>query len=162
MNRSDAETLLYREALALDRRDWDSWLALYADDAEYWMPAWRDEETPTDNPNRELSLIWYKGKRNLVDRVWRLTSGMSIASAPLPRSVHAVTNVLVERSDADSADIAASWTVHQYDVRSGSEHVFFGCYEYALARRGDGWLIARKKILLLNDRIPTVLDIYSV
>ena len=151
MTRQDAEELLYREALALDRRDWDAWLALYAEDAVYWMPAWRDEETPTENPQRELSLIWYKGRRNLEDRVWRLRSGQSVASTPLPRTVHAVTNVLVEEADVAEARVAASFTVHRYDVRSDRTHVFFGRYDYRLVQADGAWRIAAKTILLLTS-----------
>jgi len=162
LSRAEAEEFLYREALLLDRREWDAWLALYEPDCVYWMPAWRDETTPTEDPDGELSLIYYQGRRNLEDRVWRLRSGQSIASTPAPRTVHAVTNVLVERSDGDTADVAASFTVHRHDVRSEKTHVFFGRYEYVLARGGEGWRVRRKKILLLNDVIPTVIDIHSI
>lgn len=162
LTRGVAEELLYREALYLDRREWDAWLELYTEDAVFWMPAWRDETEPTTDPEAELSLIYYRGRRNLADRVWRVRSGMSVASAPLPRSVHAITNVLVECGVDDSAGVSASFTVHRYDVRSERSHVFFGRYEYALVREGADWRIAAKKILLLNDVIPTVLDFYAV
>jgi benzoate/toluate 1,2-dioxygenase beta subunit len=158
----EAETFLYREALYLDRRQWEAWLALYVEDATFWMPAWRDETSPTEDPDAELSLIYYQGRRNLEDRVWRISSGQSVASTPLPRSVHAVTNVLVERSDGDQAEVSASFTVHLFDVRAERTHAFFGRYEYRLVRSGEEWRIAAKKVLLLNDVIPTVVDIYSV
>lgn len=158
LTRTAAEELLFREALALDRREWDAWLALYAEDCVFWMPAWRDETTPTSDPDRELSLIWYRGRHNLEDRVWRVRSGLSVASTPLPRCVHLVTNVLVEGEDR----VAASFAVHTHDVRAERIHAFFGRYEYRLAETGDGWRIAEKKILLLNDTIPTVVDFYAV
>jgi len=59
----EAAALLYREALLLDRGDWDEWLQLFTDDAVFWMPAWRDELTPTADPDRELSLIYYAAAR---------------------------------------------------------------------------------------------------
>lgn len=162
LSRVDAEALLFREALALDRRDWDAWLALYAEDAVFWMPAWRDETEPTADPERELSLIWYRGRRNLEERVWRIRSGTSVASTPLPRSVHLVGNVLVERADEEQAAVAASFVVHLHDLRAERTHAFFGRYEHLLRREGDAWLIARKKILLLNDTVPTVVDVFTV
>jgi len=159
ISRSEAEQLLYREALLLDRRDWDSWLALYEPEAVFWMPAWRDEVHPTEDPDAELSLIWYRGRRHLEERVWRARSGLSIASTPLPRTVHAVTNILVE----DDGTVCASFTVHLNDVRADRTHIFFGRYEYRVAKdEGGDWRIARKKILLLNDTIPTVVDFYSI
>ena len=47
MTRHEAEELLYREALLLDRGEWDEWLDLYLPDALFWMPSWRDETSPT-------------------------------------------------------------------------------------------------------------------
>jgi len=160
--RPEAEELLYREALLLDRGEWDAWLDLYLPDAVFWMPAWRDETEPTADPDSELSLIYYRGRRHLEERVWRARSGLSVASAPRPRTVHSVTNVFIERSDGVEADVSASFAVHQYDVRAERSHTFFGRYEHRLRREQSGWRIAMKKILLLNDVIPTVVDFYSV
>ena len=42
--RSGVEAFLYAEARALDDRDWDTWLAFYAPDASFWMPAWDDND----------------------------------------------------------------------------------------------------------------------
>ncbi|HTU13504.1 MAG TPA: aromatic-ring-hydroxylating dioxygenase subunit beta [Allosphingosinicella sp.] len=154
-----AEALLTREALYLDRAQWDEWLGLYTEDAIFWMPAWRDELTLTEDPDRELSLIYYRGRRNLEDRVWRARSGLSVASAPRARSVHQVTNILVEADDR----VTAAFAVHLFDKRAERTHSFFGRYDYRLARDDDGaWKIAAKKIILLNDTIPTVVDFYSV
>jgi 3-phenylpropionate/cinnamic acid dioxygenase small subunit len=160
LTQTEAEALLTREALLLDRGDWDDWLALYAEDATFWMPAWRDELHPTEDPDRELSLIYYKGRRNLEDRVWRARSGLSVASTPRPRVVHQVTNILVEEGNK----VAASFSTHLFDKRAERSHSFFGRYEYRLVRTADDsdWKIALKKILLLNDTIPTVVDFYSV
>jgi 3-phenylpropionate/cinnamic acid dioxygenase small subunit len=158
ITRAEAEELLSLEALYLDRDQWDAWLALYTEDAIFWMPAWRSETEPTQDPESELSLIYYKGRRNLEDRVWRARSGLSVASAPRPRVVHQVTNILVEDGDR----VAASFATHLYDKRAGRTHVFFGRYEYQVVEAGQGWKIAEKKILLLNDTIPTVVDFYSV
>jgi benzoate/toluate 1,2-dioxygenase subunit beta len=158
LTHAEAEALLTREALHLDRGEWDEWLALYTEDAVFWMPAWRDELNPTEDPDSELSLIYYRGHRNLEDRVWRARSGLSVASAPRPRVVHQVTNILVEEGHR----VAASFATHLFDKRAARTHVFFGRYEYSLVHSGEGWRIGAKKILLLNDTIPTVVDFYSV
>ena len=44
---------LYREARYLDDKDWDNWLDLYASDAEFWMPAWDDDDKLTQDPQNE-------------------------------------------------------------------------------------------------------------
>lgn len=163
LSATEAEALLYREARLLDERQWDAWLELFTEDAVFWAPAWRDEASPTSDPNTELSLIYYEGRSNLADRVWRLRSGLSIASTPLARTAHAVTNVEVGETDrADEVTVHASWTVHLFNPRRKTQHAFFGRYEHRLRHEGAGWRIARKKILLLNDYIPTVVDFYCL
>ena len=73
-----------------------------------------------------------------------------------------MTNVLVLAADEAEAALSASFAVHLYDVRAERTHVFFGRYEHKLRREAEGWRIAAKKILLLNDVIPTVVDFYSI
>ncbi len=162
LTRAEAEDLLYREALLIDTQRFAEWLELFTPDVEFWMPAWRDETTTTEDPDRELSLIYYKGRRNLEDRVMRLTSGLSTASSPLPRVVHQVTNVMVLDADEAAARVSAAFTCHRFDVRMNRTDCFFGRYEYRLAPCEGAWRIACKKITLLNDTIPTVVDINAI
>ena len=58
------EQFLYREARYLDDRDWDAWLSLYAHDAEFWMPAWDDDDTLTEDPQTRnfADLVWQQGR----------------------------------------------------------------------------------------------------
>ena len=42
------------------------------------------------------------------------------------------------------------------------QHAFFGRYEHDLKRAGDGWRITRKKIILMNDFIPAMVDVFCV
>jgi benzoate/toluate 1,2-dioxygenase beta subunit len=162
ITRAEAEDLLFREALLIDTQRFAQWLELFTPDVEFWMPAWRDEATTTEDPDRELSLIYYKGRRNLEDRIMRLTSGLSTASSPLPRVVHLVSNVLVLEAAEDAATVSAAFTCHRYDVRMHRSDCFFGRYDYQLVLHEGAWRIARKKITLLNDTIPTVVDINSI
>jgi 3-phenylpropionate/cinnamic acid dioxygenase small subunit len=154
--------LLTREALLLDRGAYQEWLDLYTPDCVFWMPAWRDDGTQTQDPDRELSLIYYRGRRNLEDRVKRIQSGLSVASSVMPRVSHMIGNVLVEASDGQRARIASVFTVHVHDVRTSRAHVFFGRYEHELVFVEGRWMIAGKVIRLMNDVIPTLLDIYSI
>ena len=48
-----------------------------------------------------------------------------------------------------------------YHWRARSD-AFFGHYQHSLRREGDAWRIARQKISVLNDYIPTLLDFYLV
>jgi 3-phenylpropionate/cinnamic acid dioxygenase small subunit len=163
LSTDNAASLLYEEAACLDHRKWDDWLEMFTEDATFWMPAWKSEDQPTDDPNREVSLIYYEGRVRLRERVWRAQSGQSPASVPLARTVHSITNVIIVHGPRpEVTDVRSTWTVHQYNPKRKNQDVFFGFYEHKLRWIGDAWRIARKKIILLNDHIPAVLDFYSV
>jgi 3-phenylpropionate/cinnamic acid dioxygenase small subunit len=154
--------LVHREAKYLDERRWDDWLALYTQDCEYWMPAWKADGTLTTDPRTELSHIYYASRSGLEDRVVRIRSGKSAASTPMPRTAHILGSVLPVESPADRLRLGSTWVSHVFFPRSNESHAFFGRTEHELVLRGGDWRIARKKILLLNDYIPTMLDVYCV
>ena len=154
--------LVEDEGRYLDAHKWDEWLALLSDDVVFWIPAWKSTNELTTDPESEVSLIYYEGQRRLEERVWRVRSGNSISSTPLARTLHGVSHARFDQDGADRATGTANWTVHLFDPRTSNQHVFFGRYEYAFVRQAAGWRIARKKIILLNDHIPTFLDFYTV
>lgn len=158
--RRAAIELVDLEGLLLDARDWDAWLGLYCEDAEYWIPAWDDEHTLTSDPDRELSLIYYGSRAGLEDRIYRIRTELSLASTPLPRTVHLVTNHSVDNEVDGTCRVRSNWATHSY--RRDRSHSFFGRQEHVLRGPPDGLRIARRKIVVANDRIPNVLDIYSV
>ena len=160
---SEGRDLILREAMYLDEQRWDEWLALYIEDCEYWMPAWKADGTPTTNPQAELSHIYYANRTGLEDRIVRIRSGKSLASTPMPRTVHILgTVLLLEAPAADRLRLRSSWVCHVFFPRSHESHAFFGRSEHELALREGDWRIAKKKIVLQNDYIPTMLDIYCV
>jgi len=74
---------------------------------------------------------------------------------PPIRSVHTVSNVLLERADGDSADIACNQVIYLYrendQRRDQVLEVLPAQCEYRLQRHGDQWRIAHKKVALLNS-----------
>ena len=155
--------LLSREAMYLDEKRWDEWLALYAVDCEYWVPTWTTEGNLTTSPQTELSLIYYTARGALEDRIVRIRSGRSPAALPLPRTTHVVSNILpLEPPQRDRIRLRSSWACHTFFPLMNVNHTFFGRAEYDLARRDETWLIARKKTVLENDRIPLPIDVYCL
>jgi benzoate/toluate 1,2-dioxygenase beta subunit len=147
------------EAAALDQREWDRWLALYAEDCTYWLPAWRSDGTLVEDPKSELSLIYYANRVGLESRVFRLRTGRVSSAVVLPRTVHMVTPATMEATP-EGLRVRTHWTVHSvYESRVAS---YFGHALYELARNASGWLIRSKKTVLLNDRVHEVLDFYNV
>lgn len=157
-----ARALVHREARLLDERRWADWLALYRPDATFWMPAWDAEFVLTADPDREVSLIYYASRAGLEDRVWRIESGKSVASMPLARTTHLIAGVELLDQASDRLRVASAWTTHVWRTKTKQAVTFFGRYEHELARADDGWRIRRKKIVLVNDTVPTMLDFYCV
>lgn len=157
-----AAEFLYREALLLDRLELEQWLELYSADCVFWMPAWRDDGTQTEDPHAEISLIYYRGRRNLEDRVRRIRSGFSVASAVMPRVSHIVGNILISGATDGCVQLESSFIVNVHDVRTRRAHGYFGRYEHELRWDGEEWKITRKVVRLMNDVIPTLLDVYSI
>lgn len=152
--------LLFREAELVDARAWDAWLELFCESAEYWIPAWDSENEHTSDPNSEVSLIYYSSRAGLEDRVFRLRTGQSSASTPFPRTLHMVSNIRASFRGDGRGDVRANWQVLSF--RLGETTSFFGTYEYVLEPHGPAWKIRKKKVVVLNALIPTVLDIYLV
>lgn len=163
MSASDASicTFLYREARHLDDREFDAWLALYATDVEYWMPAWDDDDQLTDDPQSQISLIYYPNRNGLEDRVFRIKTERSSASMPEPRTSHMLSNVEVLAVRGDQVDVR--YNFHTLSHRYKATDHYFGTIYATLRQGGDaGYLIARKKIMLKNDYISQVVDVYHI
>ncbi|MFY4695287.1 benzoate 1,2-dioxygenase small subunit [Burkholderia glumae] len=152
--------LLYREARFLDDRQWDEWLALYAEDVTYWMPAWDDDDRPTDDPNTQISLMYYADRGGLEDRVFRIKTERSGASMPEPRTSHNISNVEVVSERESEVDVRCNFNTLCHRYKKTDQ--FFGTMFVTLRRAGNSLLISYKKILLKNDYIRQVLDVYHV
>lgn len=158
----EAAQLLAIEAHCLDTQRWDDWLALYLPEAWFWVPAWRHDHELIDDPQAEVSLMYYTARAGLEDRVWRVRSGLSAASSPLPRTSHLVASVHLVSADAASALVHSAWSCHRLDLRGSQTQTLFGRYEHHLKATPQGWRIAGKKVVLMNDRIPTMVDFYCL
>ncbi|WP_236185199.1 benzoate 1,2-dioxygenase small subunit [Pseudomonas protegens] len=151
---------LYREARYLDDKDWDSWLELYAPDATFWMPSWDDSDQLTEDPQREISLIWYGNRSGLEDRVFRIKTERSSASIPDTRTSHNLSNIeLLEHGDG-FCKLRFNW--HTLSFRYKTVDSYFGCSFYTLDLRGENPLILAKKVILKNDYVRQVVDIYHL
>lgn len=157
---NDICAFLYREARLLDDRQWDDWLGCYAADVVYWMPAWDDNDQTTEDPQSEISLIYYPNRDGLEDRVFRIKTERSGASTPEPRTSHTVANLEIVEDRGAEVDLRYNFLTlnHRYKVTDQ----FFGTMFVTLRRCETGFLISNKKIVLKNDYIRQVIDVYHV
>ena len=153
-------SFLYQEARWLDERNWDEWLKCYDEDCEFWMPSWDDEDELTKDPQSEISLIYYPNKGGLEDRVFRIKTERSSASMPQPRTSHNITNVeILEETDTE-IKLRFNWFTLSYRYKTVDQ--YFGTSFYTLKKAGDSYLIANKRVVLKNDSIRQVLDVYHI
>ncbi len=160
LTRGGIEDFLYHEARALDDRRWDDWLACYAPHASFWMPAWDDNDTLTEDPQKEISLIYYPRRDGLEDRVFRLKTERSSASTPEPRTCHNISNVEITNRAGDTIELRFNWLTLSY--RYKTVDTYFGTSFYTLDTSGEAPLIVAKKVVLKNDYIHHVIDVYHI
>jgi len=154
------ERFLFRKAELCDRQAWDDYLELFDEQSEFHIPQWESEHSYTTDPKRGMSMIFYSNRAGIEDRVYRIRTGKSAASTPLPRTLHLVSNVIIHEASDSQIEVKAKWVTHFY--RFGVTGMFFGDAHYRLRPAGNSWVILRKHVLLLNDTIDSVLDFYHV
>jgi 3-phenylpropionate/cinnamic acid dioxygenase small subunit len=152
--------ILEHEVVCLDERRWGDWLELFAQDCEYWAPAWKMDGLLTSDPQAELSHIYYPSRAGLEDRVIRIQSRSSPASQPGRRTAHLIGNIqLLEEPSSRSMRLRSTWVTHVFTIQTHEAHAFFGYTEHSLIFQNDKWVFSHKKIILQNDYIPSMLDI---
>ncbi len=156
----EVTAFLCREARLLDDRQWDEWLACYASDCTYWMPAWTDDDELVTDPQSQISLIYYANRQGLEDRVYRLETERSSASTPEPRTTHMLANIEVLDDRGGEVDLRYNWHTLSHRFKLTSQ--FFGTTFCTLRRSDGGLTISAKKIVLKNDYIHQVIDVYHV
>lgn len=153
---------LHAEQRCLDDKDYDRWLTHYDKEAEYWVPSWDVDGELTVDPQSEISLIYYGRRDGLEDRVFRIKTDRSSASSlPEPRTQHMLSNLEVTEESDSKTSVRYSWMTNS--VRYNNVDTYFGTAFVDLVRAEDGSLkITRKKVVLKNDYIHHVVDIYHL
>ena len=126
-----------RRAL-LDQLRYDDWLAMYAPECIYWVPA-----TPkAGDPRREIAIM-FDDRRRLEDRIYRLRTGFAWSQAPASRTVRLITNVEVFATARDDARMLRSnFLISEF---WGDEtRLLSGWTGHRSCASGDGWKIRRQ------------------
>ncbi|EPF75680.1 anthranilate 1,2-dioxygenase small subunit [Acinetobacter rudis] len=151
---------MYKKAELCDTQDWDAYLELYDEDSVYHIPQWIDDHTYVQDPDQGLSYIYYADRSGLEDRVFRIRTGKAASAMPLPRTLHNINNVRVQKLADGTLEVKVGW--HTLYNRQGVEGTFYGHSVYILRQEGENFRIRRQHTVLLNDKIDSVLDFYHV
>ncbi|QRX81678.1 benzoate 1,2-dioxygenase small subunit [Glaciimonas sp. PAMC28666] len=157
---TEISSFLYYESRLLDDEQWDEWLDCYHLDAQFWMPSWDDDDKLVTNPQREISLIFYPNRQGLEDRVFRIKTERSSATMPDTRTCHNIANVELETQDGDTCTVRFNWQTlsHRYKTN----YSYFGMSRYVIDFSGDSPKILNKYVVLKNDYINQVIDVYHI
>lgn len=146
--------LVLQEARFLDEGRLDDWLALYSEDATYWIPI--DE---TADPLMQSSVV-YDTRERLAMRVDQIMREDRVAQSPPSETLRMVSNFSAGEADAEGA--TASYALLLTEMRGGDwrqrglgELRMFPAHCHVEFRKsGADWKIRRKKIVLLNRHRP--------
>jgi 3-phenylpropionate/cinnamic acid dioxygenase small subunit len=152
--RDQFRRLLEQEARLLDALKFDEWLALYAGECIYWVPA-----TPGGgDPRREVA-ISFDDRRRLEDRIYRLRTGYAWSQAPRSRTVRMVSNVEVFTcADAGARMVRSNFLISEFRV-DGTRYLSGWC-GHRFIQAGPDWKIEVRQVNLIdcdqNLRNPSI------
>src|SRR5205085_5080014 len=122
-----------------DENRYGEWLALWTEDAIYWVPANKDDYDP-----REHVSIIYDRRDRLQDRIDRLKSGAAWSQEPRSRMRRLITNIEMAPA-SDDEDITVHSNFVLGELRRGLQTVYFANEIHRLRPSADGLKMAFKK-----------------
>lgn len=144
ITRDAVEAFLFHEADLLDDMRVEDWLALWTEDACYWVPCNGREG---GDPTREVSLV-YDDYSRLQDRVWRLASPAAHSQRPRSRMRRVVGNL---RFEAREGEVHTRSNFVLAELRRGRQEVWSGVSQHRLVPTGDSFRIRAKTVLLTQS-----------
>ena len=144
VTRSDVEDLLIKEAELLDDWQLEQWLALFTEDATYYVPS---TDLPRDaSPDKSLFYI-ADDRARLNERVIRLMKKTAHSEFPRSRTRHLVSNVQIKKIEGDEVVAVAAFVT--YRSKNGNTDAYIGSTRYVL-RIVNGELRIREKRCTLD------------
>jgi benzoate/toluate 1,2-dioxygenase beta subunit len=152
----EVEQFLYREARFADESDYDSWEALWTDDALYWVPAGNDSVDPM-----QTMAVMYDNRNRIATRLKQLRTGRRYAQAPpsnLRRSISNVELLGGRDNSAGGTDLEVGANFLVLESRARGNHLWGGRVTYRLRRVEGALRLSYKKVVLVDrDKpIPTM------
>lgn len=146
----EVERFYYDEAALLDAHRYEDWLALFAEDAFYFMPLRRtrmQRELDREFTQPGEMAFFDDNKGQLASRVAKLLTGRSWSEDPPSRTRHMITNVRVVEDT--SGELTVESNFHLYRTRLKSEEdSWIGSRRDVLRRADDSFLIVKRTIML--------------
>ena len=140
---AEIEHFLIGEARILDERRWEDWLALFAENATYWVPIQENQESP-----RTTISLMYDDRQLLETRVRRLVAGKLHTQTPVARTSRIVVNATIEGEEDGAVKVRSKFQLAEY--RRDKQRHFAGTLWHVLEPTDGSFLIRAKKVELVN------------
>ena len=141
---TEIHKLLFQEAKLLDEHKFEDWLNLYSSDCTYWVPLELNQKDPLNT-----SSIIYDDKTLMEIRIKQYAHARAHARNPLPRTVHAVSNIRVESLMDSRVKVFSNLIVGEY--RKEIQRSWFASVEHVLKIQDQTLKINSKRIDLINS-----------
>ena len=146
-----AVEFLHREARLADEARYAEWLALWTDDAVYWVPATTD---PGADPEKHLSHI-YDNRSRLETRIKLLQTGHRYSQEPASPMRRLISNI--ELAPAEHGELVAesNFALAELAIQARREmHWWVGRATHRLRRVAGELRMCRKTVVLVNAAEP--------
>ncbi len=146
VSRSEVEDFMYLEAELLDEWRLKEWVALFAEDGRYYVPA--TDVAADASPDTTLFYV-ADDRFRLEQRVERLLKRTAHAEFPRSKTRHLVSNVRIRARHADELEVGAA--VLTYRTKAGHTEIYIGSYRNRLVMTEQGLRIREKRCVLDMD-----------
>ena len=145
VGREALSDFIIHEARLLDSRKFRDWMALFADDGTYWVPAVPDQQSPFDQAS-----LFYDDRDLMKTRIDRLDHPRIHVQTPPSRTAHIAGNVVVDEADHAKGEFLIGSTFIMVESRDDAQRLFAGRQQHRLRRHGDSFRIVHKRVDLIN------------
>lgn len=150
ISRDEIEDFLFAEAELLDEWRLPEWLALFTEDAIYYVPS--TDVAPDSSPDKNLFYV-ADDRFRLSERVKRLMKRQAHAEFPHSRTRHLVSNVRIRKRSDTELEVGAAFIT--YRTKDGITDTYFGSNRYRLVVDNGQLRIKEKRCLLDSDGLRT-------
>ena len=140
----EIQQFLFHEARLLDEHKFEEWLDLFVSDCTYWVPLELNQHDAL-----ETSSIIYDDKTLMEIRIRQYSHARAHARNPLPRTVHSISNIQIEKEEEACYKVFSNLIVGEY--RNAMQRTWYASVEHKIRLRDKSLQIQNKRINLINS-----------
>jgi ethylbenzene dioxygenase beta subunit len=146
----EVSQFLFTEVRLLAEEQFEDWLALFTEDAHYWMPGIENRYRRDKRGSYDLNDMAYfdDTKEGLALRVKRLLSGQAWPEDPATRHVMSISNVEVFEASEPDHLVVYSHFISYRNKGERDDSTLHGRRRDVLRKDGASFKIAKRRIVI--------------